>query len=214
MDTPTITMERATAQQKLDQYERAARSNPRHVKGVDKGIAAGYRVLARGGRLVDVNDAIKAGGLNLAGQPKLAIARAHVEAVTWIPEMRGVWDSVTQKTTSYRTTGGGTFSYRSSRRQRITDDRVQWKIADDTFEQRIVHDRKNFRGMVPLIPLPLRPIKDLANYFVLWEANWHGVPVDPYLLKPLAGSLMEIVAEWDLTPLEVSAVKIAAVRQS
>jgi hypothetical protein len=64
------------------------------------------------------------------------------------------------------------------------------------------------RDGVPLIPLPMRPRRKLHNYFILWEANWNPEPPrDPYLLKPLAGTLMEIVAEWDLSPLEIAAVR-------
>lgn len=204
MDSPTITMERATAVAKLAKYEDAARANPKRVADLDKGITQGYRILARGGRLVDVNEAMKAGGLNLAGQPKLAIARAHAPSVLWEPETQGQW--VNLKPAGYITTGGGTFNYYQTRNKRLTDDRVRWKIANGTFPPLHLNERKNFRGMVPLVPLPHRPRHDLSNYFILWEANWHSVPVDPYLLRPLAGSLMEIVAEWDLTPLEVAAV--------
>ena len=63
-------------------------------------------------------------------------------------------------------------------------------------------------AFLPLVPAPLRPKYHLRNYFVLWEANWHPAPpVDPYLLKPIVGSLMEIVAEWDVSPIELAAVR-------
>jgi hypothetical protein len=71
MNSPTITMEKDAAVKKLDAYEQAARRNPAAFQELDRGILQGYRVLARGGRLVDVNEAIKVGGLNLAGIPKL-----------------------------------------------------------------------------------------------------------------------------------------------
>lgn len=207
MNSPTITMERQAAIQKLEEYEHAARANPRAMRDIDKGLVAGYRALAKGKRLVDVNEALKVGGLNLAGQPRLAIARAHVEACRWVPS------GVNNFNLGHMDTdGGGRFVYHTTNRTFIADDRVLWLVPIGTFG-RVRHNVANpsWRALVPLIPLPLRPKFNLSNYFILWEANWHPEPPrDPYLLKPLAGSLMEIVAEWDLTPLEIAAMRGAA----
>jgi hypothetical protein len=61
---------------------------------------------------------------------------------------------------------------------------------------------------LPLVPLPLRPKRALTNYHVLWEAEWRrAVPVDPLLLRRLGkGDLWLVVAQWDLTPVEVAAL--------
>lgn len=203
MKSPTITMERADAEAKLAQYEAAARANPKAMRDLDHGIVQGYRVLAKGGRLLDVNQAIAHAGLNRAGQPMLAIARAHVERSQWVP--RGMWNS----RGGYRD-GAGDYVYETEqqrRRGRITDDRTRWALPAGTFDNSLM-SKKDVQAFAPLIPLPLRPRTKLENYFLLWEANWHPAPpIDPYLLKPLAGSLMEIVAEWDVTPLELAAVR-------
>lgn len=214
MNSPTITMPKETAVAKLEEYERAAKENPRAAADLDRGIMQGYRVLARGGRLVDVNEALKAGGMNLAGLPKLAIARAHVERCRWVPQTNGRYDFPPEYPKGiYRRhpDGGGAFTYFTSRNQRINDDRVKWTLPADTFpsDKVQISESKMFEAMVPLVPLPLRPKHCLDNFFILWEASWHSVPTDPYLLRPLAGSLMEIVAEWELTPLEVAAVRNA-----
>jgi hypothetical protein len=82
-----------------------------------------------------------------------------------------------------------------------------WPVPAGTFDKDKIVVGKDFLAMTPLVPLPLRPKHKLENYFLLWEANWHPAPPrDPYLLRPLAGSLMEIIAEWELTDLEVAAV--------
>ena len=153
----------------------------------------GYRVLARGGRLLDVNEAIKHGGLNLARLPRLAIARANAESSRW----SGDWGHQ----------GGGV--YRWARRTNLVDDRVRWVMPAGSFDPTGM-PTKELVALSPFIPLMHRPRHHLSNYFLLWEANWHPAPpVDPYLLKPITGSLMEIVAEWDVSPVELAAVRSA-----
>jgi hypothetical protein len=212
MNSPTITMERDAALQKLQQYEEAARQNPRAYQGIDKELMEGYRALAKGKHLVDVNEALKVGGLNLAGQPKLAICRAHLTSVLWCPhgaivgDRSSFWISMDN---SRR--GHGVFDYSVRERgvdSRSSDIRAFWSVPAGTFDSEKLAAGKMFRAYCPLIPLPLRPKFKLENYFLLWEANWHPEPPrDPYLLKPLTGSLMEIIAEWELTPLEIAAVR-------
>lgn len=218
MNSPTITMEKQAAIQKLEEYEQAARNNPRAYRDIDKGLVEGYRALAKGRRLVDVNEAIRVGGLNLAGQPRLAIARAHVASVLWWPARRinkNTWGGMKQSyETSSADKSSGVYCYGNREETwgtyRVGDDRAFWAVPVGTFDGTKV-TQKDVRAFCPLIPLPLRPKFNLSNYFLLWEANWHPEPPrDPYLLKPLAGSLMEIIAEWDLTPLEIAAVRGAS----
>jgi hypothetical protein len=210
MNGPTITMEKDKALAKLEQYEQALREKPARLRTeTDRKIADGYRVLARGGRLVDVNETIKAGGLNLAGIPKLAISRASAESSNWRAETRGEygsdgkWQSIP--------TGGGRYRWDGGER-RVMDDRVRWELSADSFDTAKIQTGRDFRALVPHIPLPLRPKYKLENYFTLWEANWHTLPRDPYLLRPITGALMEIIAEWDLTDLEIAAVKAGMAR--
>jgi hypothetical protein len=215
MQSPTITMQRQQAVEKLEQYEQALRSNPRASTETDRRIADGYKVLAKGGRLIDVNEALKAGGLNLAGIPKLAFARAHVESVAWRPNAytSKQWDR--KRSWSVNTSGiadgGGLYDYGRSQGfmdyRTVIDDRAMWAVPKGTFRADKVQ-AKDFRAMVPHVPLPHRPKHNLDNYFILFEANWHPEPPrDPYLLRPITGALMEIVAEWDLTDLEIAAVR-------
>jgi len=61
---------------------------------------------------------------------------------------------------------------------------------------------------VPLIPVHLRPKRGLANYHILWEAEWRRLPpVDPLLIRRLGkGDLWVVVAAWDLTEVERAAI--------
>lgn len=66
--------------------------------------------------------------------------------------------------------------------------------------------RDEYRAIVPLIPPGLRPVGDLKNYHVVFEADWAKVappaPRDPALLKHIGGDLYAVLAVWDLTDLE------------
>jgi len=56
------------------------------------------------------------------------------------------------------------------------------------------------------MPPEHRPSHHPRNYLMLWEAEWsvdQSVPPgDPALLSHIGGDLYEVLAEWDLTPLE------------
>ena len=61
---------------------------------------------------------------------------------------------------------------------------------------------------MPIIPVHLRPKRGLANYHVLWEAEWERVvPRDPYLLRRIGkADLWLVVAHWELSPVEMAAL--------
>jgi len=205
MKSPTITMERGAAANKLQQYEDAARRNPKLAEQLDRDIMQCYSLLAQGKRLIDVNEAIRAGGVDDAGRPKLAFGRAHVAQVEWFPSTRSTWNSSAQRN-EYLPNGGGQFRY-YGQHKRIDDMRTRWVVPAGTLSG--IRDR-SAKALTPIIPLPLRPRNHLANYYLLWEADWRPAPpIDPYLLRPVVGSIMEILAEWDLTPLEIAAARSA-----
>jgi hypothetical protein len=198
MNSPTIQMEKSAAAAKLEEYEKAMEKNPKLATQIDRDVMRGYKLLAKGARLVDVNEAIRHGGLNLAGLPKLAISRAHVASVRFsrTSDLAAyLWHDHAPR---YRWSGNW-----------YTSDTYRWVLPDNVFPW----DKKDHRevmALTPLIPLPIRPARSLHNYFLLWEANWHPAPPrDPYLLQQVTGSLMEIVAEWDVSDLELAAVSAA-----
>ena len=79
MNSPTITMDQTAAAAKLEEYAEAAKRDPDTFGATDRNIVKGLRALAKGKRLIDVNEAIVAGGLNAERLPRLAIARAHAQ---------------------------------------------------------------------------------------------------------------------------------------
>lgn len=62
---------------------------------------------------------------------------------------------------------------------------------------------------IPVIPPKHRPDGGLSGLLYVWEAQWNTkVPnLDPALLKPIGNGLAEVVAQWDLTPLEAEALR-------
>ncbi len=63
-----------------------------------------------------------------------------------------------------------------------------------------------------MVPADKRPDKgQLHDWHILWEVDqWHDrsqtltASRDPYLLKHVGGDLWAVLAEWDLTPLEMA----------
>jgi hypothetical protein len=99
--------------------------------------------------------------------------------------------------------GGATFSEeRWTRAQR-----AQVELIDGSFPGSRTF-RSNLRAIVPLIPAHLGPRRGLANYHILFEAEWTPVPPrDPLLLRRIGkADLWLVVAAWDLTEVERAAL--------
>ena len=68
-------------------------------------------------------------------------------------------------------------------------------------------DKWRYRAITPMIPAYLRPRHALDNYHILWEADWHAIPRDPYLLRRIGDAdLWLVLAAWDLTEVERAAM--------
>nr|RAW03963.1 hypothetical protein DBT41_10200 [Aerococcus urinae] len=103
--------------------------------------------------------------------------------------------------------GGGVFA--ASREARFNyRSRYRIEMPPDTFPRPTQSEAaKAGVAKVPIIPVHLRPRHALANYHILWEADWHEVPYDPYLLRRIGkGDMWLVVAMWDLTEVERSAL--------
>jgi hypothetical protein len=76
---------------------------------------------------------------------------------------------------------------------------VQWDA--------ITNNHPGGEAIVPIVPVYLRPKRGLANYHVLWEAEWRRIPPhDPMLLRRIGGDMWLVVAQWDLTEVERAAL--------
>lgn len=192
MNVATLEVTPQEAREKLRAY-RARRH--RDVEAEYAAIAKAYEAVEQGGKLVDVEAAIRAGGFDQRDRPKIALARADRKVV------RFRWNA-----------GRHVASF-------CTHD--DWN--DDRFPN-LVHwinlgrapiVQAGFRveafARVPLVPADVRPaVGQLRDWHVLFEVDqWYDrhpdrPPRDPYLLKHVAGSLYIVLAEWDLTDLEIA----------
>lgn len=185
MDVVEVPVTRAKARELMHAY-RAHRSAQTPE---DRAIERAYREIASGRVLIRALDSIKAAGLDAKGLPKLAIVRA---------DHQRVYASVSQHSdTSFQPMA------LNKRRPRFAESRWE-RTQHHAITVPGLRGSQHAQGqaIVPLIPVHLRPQTALENYHILWEADWHAVPVDPMLLRRLGGDLWIVVAAWDLTEVE------------
>jgi hypothetical protein len=165
---------------------------------MDAEIRAAYQALARGRLVIKALESIKTAGVKTEGLdigfPKLALVRA--DAPTCKVQM----------------------SHDGSATMHAGDIQLRygWRRSTGVIESKNVFhfDRATFpppkngrwqgEAVTPLVPLTMRPRRGLANYHILFEAEWSRIPpVDPFLLRRIGrADLWVVVAMWDLTPVE------------
>lgn len=207
MNLPTIEMEKGKAQEAFDQYRAAVKE--RH-DAEDEQIMRAYRELAKGTALLRLTEALVAGGTTIRhinrwreGRrqrspitlPRLAICRAHQD-YAWT---QGIGSDGSLTIIGKREVSPG------NRRDRIVLPKDSFP-GIETDKAGWDSDVGRFNAMVPKVPPALRPPHSLANYHVLWEADWRVAPGpppgDPALLKHIGGDLYAVLATWDLTEVE------------
>lgn len=174
MDVQKLSMDKDQAR---DLY-RVYQENRAGMTKDDVAIAAIYKRIAQGKLVVRALASITAAGINPAGQPKLAIARADEREIDCT-----IWND----TCRFEPRMGYT---------RSRDRNFQVPVPG------LRSTTPDCRAVVPLIPVHLRPRKAIEKYHVLWEADWNQYPVDPYLLRRFGEDAWLVVAAWDLTPVE------------
>lgn len=163
----------------------------------DRALALTFRAMSKGLRVFDLVEAFRATGVDELGRPRLAIVRADATRVFYRHVGRG----------------GGMFArfdlYGKSRRRNIIDGGMI-SIPDGTFdESQIPKFSGNQIGAVtPTIPPAHRPRRGLTRHHILFEAEWRDVPHDPFLVRHLFGSLFVVVAEWDLSEIEQTVLRM------
>jgi hypothetical protein len=195
METTHVTLDRAEAARLWRKYkEHQAYSSP-----IDAEVMRAYQLLSKGRLIIKALESVAKAGVNVEGLPKLAIASATAKACYLERSVNG----------------GATMA--SSDNWRTKKNVHHWRpdsfdFAPDTFpwgwdRKSRVH-RSNHKATLPIIPAYLRPKRGLANYHVLWEAEWQPLPPrDPYLLRRIGkADLWLVVAHWDLTEVERAAL--------
>lgn len=190
MDVQKLNVDQDKAQELWRRYQ----THRAYQTPADAEIEAIYKRIAKGATVIRALESIRVAGLNAEGLPKLAICRAHVSQC-WL----------------HLSTHTATFN--SIRNPRSNDTRsmvqVDWPdfIRDHKVAMKLPANqhmpRYEYEARVPLIPVHIRPRRGLANYHILWEAEWtKRYPVDPYLLRRIGGDAWLVVAAWDLTDVE------------
>lgn len=173
---------------KARELYRAYKTHLHYSQPVDHEIMRAYQLLAQGRLVINATDAVARAGLDERGLPKLALCRATADACRCEVHTDGSAMMVDARLNGWR---------RSNEAQ---GHRFRWPRG--TFAATRQHWRAE--ANLPLIPLHLRPARGLANYHILWEAEWDPIPPrDPYLLRRIGRSEMWlVVAMWNLTEVE------------
>ncbi len=153
-----------------------------------KSLLAGYRAILRGKTVIDLRASIVNAGTDDRGRPKLAAVRADCR---WVTAVR--WGD----------NGIAFASYLNRHDWRARRGRTACIEVAGFTGPLLNYGAAKPRAMAPLIPPQHMPATGkLADFVMLFEAEWEQAPVDPILLKPLGGPLYAVVAQWDLSPLE------------
>lgn len=201
MNVPTMTMPKTQAIEAYREYREAVRLNPESRR--DQITMMGYRAMARGKAILNIHEALKAGGLDDRHRPKLALGCAN-----W----RFCWFRFDYYGPRFQS-GQSLYGRWASRRKIVLPQNViGWPWPRRRDGQHGIGDVQA-RAITPTIPPRLRPAGDLRHYHILWEAAWEQVPTDPILLRHLDGPLYVVLGMWDLTPLERSEAMTKAGRE-
>jgi hypothetical protein len=174
----SVTREQATA---------ALREYKAHRNVYDKRdweIERIYRQIARGKTVISAFDAIRRAGIDAQGRPRLALCEA--DATHCLCE---------------RNRNEVIFGRPSGvwRWQAVRKIRIPWTGFQSA---------TSLRAALPRIPPQYRPVASaLSNYHILWEADWQDIPRDPYLLRRIGKDAWVVLAAWELTDVELSALR-------
>jgi hypothetical protein len=198
MNVPLIEMDPAQAREELRTVRKLLhRRADEEYEVIEKGLAA----LEKGHRVLSLQAALRAGGFDELGRPRLAISRAdrrHIRFMQHRDSTVGEFDArARDRWGRHRGALWPTLAVNVDLGRRPAAGKVAvWLTA---------------YALVPMIPPRVRDevrFQD-RDCFILWEVEeWAESPLqavpdrDPYLLKHLGGDAYAVLAEWDLTELE------------
>lgn len=197
-----VTMPKEEALEKFKQYEEAVK---RSHSAADQLLAQTFKALSEGLGVININEAIgKAGWNNETSLPFLAVSRAD-ESVVWFTRNRrdetggrfGATQTMVEAPTAAAEKSRRLFQYPIGTME-------PWESIMGAGTRVPRGFWGTHRAPVPGIPPQFRPADAKSKYLIMWEVEkWEMVmPVDPMLLRPLAGGLAVVVAHWDLSPVE------------
>lgn len=194
METTQIQITRADARNLYQTYKK----HREHQTPMDRECMRAYQLLAKGRLVIKALESIVTAGLNTQGFPKLALVPATAKVCYAVA--RG--DGSVQLSHIRRPN--------SVRAGMISSTVFEWP-RDTFFKTKPGDDRwrsQTAEAVVPSCPIHLRPKRGLANYHILFEAEWSKIaPHDPMLLRRIGKSdLWLVCAHWDLTEVERGAL--------
>jgi hypothetical protein len=205
LERATITMDPHVARKAFLSYRTSVRDR---LSSEDEQIMRGYRALSKGQQLINLREAISAGGTHPNGLPRLAVARADTEFVYAERNAHGSLTLWPNNAWNFRGTTPRSGVFRFPTGTLPTCAQLGCDMARSPWDHS-GHQRawgKEMRAMVPNVPMALRPAHALSGYATLFEVDkWEKAPRppgDPALLKHVGGELWAVLAVWDLTPLE------------
>lgn len=193
MQTTNVVMDRVQARDLYRKYK----EHKHYSTPIDREVQRAYQLIAQGRLVIRALESIKLAGLGADTFPKLAIAPANVTHVEC--EMFGNGGMVLDA----RAPGA---RYQSSNWERMIAQRSWINFPAGTFPGRKMTDFAT--AQLPIVPLIHRPARGLANYHILFEAEWTKIPPrDPMLLRRIGrADLWVVLAMWDLTDVERAAL--------
>jgi hypothetical protein len=196
MHTEKIVVDRAAAEVLFRKYkEHAAYSDP-----IDWEVQRCYDLLRKGKVIIRALESIKQAGLNREFLPKLALAPATAKACHLRRKVNG----------SIIMSPMEDFWRRPSKQIHMRENTFRFPVESFplNWDKKLRRTESEHKAIAPIIPIHLRPRRGLANYHVLWEAEWEPLPPsDPYLLRRIGkADLWLVVASWELTEVEMAAL--------
>lgn len=159
-----------------------------------------YNQVKGGQKVVDIHKVIGKGGVHDNFHPKLAIAKAT---------NKKVWCRYEQN---------GDVRYTNENEWKVLKPDIvlpkcmpeipKEKLPVNRWNSTVRQGHFNLIAPVPLIPAKLRPKTLTDDYYILWEVDvWQMIPpTDPYLLRRITKNMFVVLAGWDLTEIEKSAM--------
>lgn len=195
MHVKTMKVDRDLARSKYEAYKKALEgTHTDRDRKRDQVLKTAFYNLARGRKVIDLNQVAESTGLDAQGLPRIAVCRAGQRFVYY----RRIRDGRPEFTTrEYRY--GGIDWHTAYYRVRLSST-LDWPVKEQT--------RGRYqRALVPEVPPELQPKGRLGGYHVLFEPEWKPTPpVDPLLLRHIGSSLYVVLAQWDLTDVERAAL--------
>ena len=188
MHTEPVVIGRAEAHKLWQKYQ----THKHYQNPMDAEIERIYKEISKGKLVIRALASVVSAGVDAEGMPALAIARADSAKCFLNLWSDGSARMATTEWVNGRTAATNTFGF----------------PAGSFPDNRKINGRRHAVALTPHIPPDIRPRRGLANYHILWEAEWHmRPPVDPMLLRRIGkGDLWLVVGAWDLTPVERAAM--------